>query len=384
MTSGSDLFDRLRPVRRPGRWGRALGPVAIATVVVLAGLGIYGYVSSTLGGTTLVIYTYPSLLGGASCGGSSAFSSVFGDFASAHHVRVVVECPAGTLVNTLLEQSDAPAADLVIGLDEITTPQAEQHHLLVPYAPPELADVPSALIPELSPDLAAVPYEYGYLSIDYSSAFFNETGGAVASATLPDLVNNTSWADQLVVEDPTVDITGEEFLVWEIEYYENVLHQDWTMFWKDPHAGLLHLAPDWGTAFGLFMDAPGQNQMVVSYSTDPAYATYYGEAGAFNSTGSWWHGTQYAWKTIYGIGIVNGTRHLGLDQEFEEWFLSGAVQSQIPTTEWEYPANETVALPPSFSSAIPPSSIVALNDETTPAAIANSLPGWIDAWISIS
>ncbi|HLN51417.1 MAG TPA: thiamine ABC transporter substrate-binding protein [Thermoplasmata archaeon] len=370
----------LRPLRRPGRLGRALGAVALATVLVFAGVGIYGYVNASLGGTTLVIYTYPSLLGGVNCG-SPAFQTAFGQFASAHDVRIDVECPAGTLVNTLLEQSNAPAADLVIGLDEITTPEAEAHHLLVPYAPPELADIPPPLIPELSPDYAAVPYEYGYLAIDYSSAFYNATDGAVATATLPDLVSNSSWADQLVVEDPTVDITGEEFLVWEIEYYENVLHQDWTSFWTDAPAGLPHLAPDWGTAFGLF---PDPYQLVVSYSTDPAYAAYYGEAGAFNSTGSWWNGTQYGWQTIYGIGIVNGTRHLGLDQEFENWFLSGTVQSELPTTEWEYPANQTVALPPSFASAIAPGSIVALNDKTTPAAVAASLPGWIDTWISLA
>ena len=109
-----------------------------------------------------------------------------------------------------------------------------------------------------------------------------------------------------------------------------------------------------------------------------------GEAGTFNSTGSWCNGTQYGWETIYGIGIVNGTRHLSLDQEFENWFLSGTVQSEIPTTEWEYPANQTVPLPPSFASAVPPSSIVALNDETTPAAVAASLPGWIDQWISLA
>jgi ABC-type thiamine transport system substrate-binding protein len=124
--------------------------------------------------------------------------------------------------------------------------------------------------------------------------------------------------------------------------------------------------------------------MVVSYSTDPAYARVNGQAGQFNSTVSWWNGTEYAWRTIYGIGIVSGTQHLTLDQEFENWFLSGPVQSEIPENEWEYPANTTIPLPAAFSAAVDPASIVALNDGVTPGELAAELPGWVDTWLSMA
>ena len=157
----------------------------------------------------------------------------------------------------------------------------------------------------------------------------------VAHATFPDIADNASWASQLLYEDPTVDITGEEFLVWQIEYYQHVLDENWTTFWA---ALLPHLvykpAPDWGTAFAEFTSSPGNPQMVVSYSTDPAYAAYYGPPNQFNATVSWWNGTAYGWRSVYGLGIVSGSRHLSLDEQFEQWFLSGAVQSQIPTNEW--------------------------------------------------
>ncbi len=369
-------------LRRPGRLGRVLVAVAIATVVVLGGFALAEYVANDLGGTTLVIYTYPSLFNGTDCNVPYA-GTVFAPFESAHHVHIEVECPAGTLVNTLLAQANAPTADLVIGLDEITAPEAEADHLLVPYAPPALADVPPALDAELSPDDGAVPYEWGYLAIDYASAFAAATDGAVAHATFPEIAANASWSRQLVVEDPSLDITGEEFLAWEVEYYTHVLHENWTEFWSAVKGSLPPPAPDWGTAFGEFMDAPGQNQMVVSYSTDPAYAAYYGEGGSFNSTVAWWNGTAYGWRTVYGIGIVSGTRHLTLDEQFENWFLSGAVQTVIPTTEWEYPANTTVPLPAVFAAALDPSGIVPLNDETTPAALAASLPGWVETWLDL-
>lgn len=364
-----------RSLRAPGRVGRAITATAVAVVVVVAGLGVALYVSSNLGEPTLVIYTYSSLFGGP---GTPAFASVFAPFESAHHVRIDVEYPSGTLASTLLAEANAPAADLVIGLDEITAPQAEAHQLLIPYAPPELQNVSPQLVNDLSPDYAVVPYEYGYLAIDYNRTFANATHGAIARATFPDFVANSSWAGQLLYEDPTTDITGEEFLVWQVEYYLQVLHENWTTFWTGvlPHLGFKP-APDWGTAFGEFTTPPGNPQLLVSYSTDPAYAAYYGPAGAFNSTVSWWNGTAYGWRTVYGIGIVSGTRHLTLAEEFESWFLSGTVQSQIPLNEWEYPANSTVPLPPVFDAALPPASIVALNDRTTPGAVESSLAGWL-------
>ena len=355
--------------------------VAIATGVVLAGLGTYEYVQSEFGGVTLVVLTYPSLFGG-SCGGTAAFSTVFGDFASAHGIRIDVECPIGTAYSWLVNQSGAPAADVVIGLDEITAPEAEAAHLLVPYAPPSLANVSPALVAQLSPDHGAVPYEYGFLGIDYNASFYNATSSAVARLTFPALETNATWTKGLLVEDPAVDITGQEFLVWQIEYYQHILKENWTSFWNGTRAAGFPYSDSWGDAYDEFGE--GVYPMVVSYSTDPAYAAYYGESGTFNTTESWWNGTQYGWRTIYGIGIVNGSRHLGLDEQFENWFLSGTVQSEIPTNEWEYPANGTVPVPPCYAAAIPPSSIVALNNYTTPAEVGASVAGWVQAWTALT
>ncbi len=365
------------PLGRPGRTGRLVVAVALAAGLVLAGVGAYDYVSTEFGGTTLVILTYPSLFNGY-CGGVPAFSAVFGAFASAHGIRIDVECPAGNLYSALVNQTGAPVADLVIGLDEITAPEAEAHHLLVPYAPPSLANVSPELVDEIAPGDAVVPYEYGYLAIDYNESFYHATDGAVAQLSFPELAGNASWARALLLEDPEEDITGEEFLAWQIEYYEQVLHENWTTFWTSMPRGAPPLSDSWDEAFAAFSE--GASPMVVSYSTDPAYAAYYGAAGYYNSTVSWWNGTEYGWRTVYGIGIVNGTRHLALDEAFENWFLSGTVQSEIPTNEWEYPANTTVPLPGVFADAIPPGPIVVLNDDTSPAAVGAAIPGWVATW----
>jgi ABC transporter substrate-binding protein (ThiB subfamily) len=376
---------RRRRLKRPGRLGVALLVIAVAIVLGIATYGTYEFVQSLAPGgePTLVVYTYPSLFGGTDCG-APAFSTVFGAFESAHRVRIEVECPAGTLLSTLLDQRGSAGADLVIGLDELTAPVAEADHLLIPYRPAGLANVPMSLVDELSPEYAAVPYEYGYLAIDYNATFAASTGGAIANSSFVNFTSNATWAKGLLTENPEFDITGEEFLAWQVEFYETVLHQNWTGFWRSAWSeGLPTPALDWGTAFGEFSQSSGNPPMVVSYSTDPAYAAAYGEAGAFNSTVARWNGIDYGWRTIYGIGIVNGSRQLPLDEEFENWFLNGTVQSEIPENEWEYPANTTTPLPSVFDAAIDPATIVPLNDAVTPAEVAAALPGWISEWVSL-
>ena len=367
----------------------------VALVVVMATFSVYESTSAARHGTVLVVYTYSSFFGG-NCGGpnATALSQLLGDFEQRYNVSIELVCPSGNLVSALQSPADygLPPADLVVGLDEITAPEAVALGCLTPYAPPELSSIPPWLTSELGPNNAGVPYiapyEYGFLGIDYTSSFENQTSGEVAHATLPDFVDNSSWTHQLVIENPLYDITGEEFLAWEVQYYENVLHANWTAFWhqffaESPPAP----ATDWSTAFGEFNSSPGQDQLVVSYSTDPAYAAFYGMGGSYNSTVSWSNGTAYGWRTIYGVGVVQGSRHAALARDLEDWILSGPFQANVPENEWEYPANDTVPLPSEFSAAIDPASVVALNNDTDPTAVAVELTspgGWLDTWQTLA
>ena len=354
----------------------------IALLVILAGYGGYAVVhqSRPAGATTIVVYAYQSLLGG--CGGAT-LGSLLQNFSAENGVAVQLECPGGTLVSTLLAQKNAPVADVVVGLDEVTAPQAEANGLLLPYASPALANINSSLVSEVSPDHALTPYEWGYLAFDYNLTFASQTRGTIARATFESFAANSSWASQLMIEDPTLDITGEEFLLWQIAYASFVAHQDWHAWWQavDPH---VRVAPDWGSAYSSFITPPNNPMVVVSYAADPASAAFYGTPNAFNSSVSWNNGTAYGWKTVYGLGIVSGSRHLSADEAFVNWFLSPEVQQQIPTTEWEYPANSTIGVPGVYDYALDPSAIQPLNGYLPPTTIAASLPGWLDDWQSLA
>jgi thiamine transport system substrate-binding protein len=367
----------LRPRSHPGRLTGLLTAGLVALLVVLGAYAVYADLTTQSQGTTLVVYTYDSLLGG-SCGGGNT-SAAFAPFERAHDVSIRLECPAGTLASTLIAEKGSPGADVVLGLDEVTTPEAEAQGVLVPYSPAGLSSVPASLSSELSPDHAATPYEWGYLGIDSCAAFANETGGAAANLSFPEIAANASWGRNLIVEDPTLDITGEEFLLWEIAFYTQVLHEPWQSFWSTV-APRMTSAESWSSAFSLFTCAPTAPQMVVSYLTDPAYAAYSGAVGSIRSSVSVWNGTEYGWRTVYGAAIVAGSAHLALDRAFLDYLLTPSFQDELPTTEWEYPANSSTPLPAVFGSAPDPNAVQPLNGAYPPATVAADLPGWITDW----
>ncbi|HEV2316943.1 MAG TPA: hypothetical protein VGV89_05145 [Thermoplasmata archaeon] len=367
-----------RSLGRPGRLKRILLVGGVALVVLLAGYGVYAYLSTPP--ATLVIYTYPSLFGGA-CGGNLT-SQTFGEFEAKYDVRVQLECPSGTLASALIAQKGAPAADVVIGLDEVTAPQADAAGVLLPYVSPALANISPTLVDEIGNDHAVTPYEWGYLGIDYCAGFGNGSTVGGSGMNFPAFAQNSSWARNLLIEDPTTDITGQEFLLWEIQFYSQVLHQDWRSWWHAVSPSM-STAATWDDAYAEFTCAPSTPQMYVSYLNDPAYAADSGAAGSLNSSVSWWNGTPYGWKTIYGLGIVKGSKHVGLDEKLIDWFLTGDVQSRLPTSEWEFPANSTVAVPAVFHWAMDSSQVHPLNDGVTPSEIAANLTTWVDEWQSV-
>lgn len=353
----------------------------VAALVLVAGFGAYYYLATTRsscvsGDHTLVIETYASFFD-SGANPAAARASVFTNFENATHSHVCVEYATGDLATSLLT-SGGPRPDLVIGLDELTAPRVDAAGLLIPYVPPELSDVSPALVRDLAPDHSVVPYEYGFIGLDYNVSYDQTHGHPFSTGDyLATVAGNRSLATQFLYEVPP-DITGEEFLVQEVAFYTEVLHQNWTDFW---HAigTVAPSATDWGTGFSEF--SAGDYASFVSYTTDPAYDAYFGPAGAINTSAIRYADTNYSWESIYGLGIVRGGVHnLTLAEQFENWLLSGPVQAEIPTNEWEYPANDTTLLPGAFNWSLKPASIVALNSFEPANETAENLPAWILQW----
>ncbi|MFZ0829857.1 MAG: hypothetical protein WAN40_01825, partial [Thermoplasmata archaeon] len=317
-TNESAVVAAPRPLRRPPTRPRRWLVAVLAAIVIVAGFGVYFYVettsnSCTSGPHTLVVETYASFFDSGP-DPASARAAVFGTFENATHSRVCVEYVSGDLATNLLT-SGSPRPDVVIGLDELTAPRVDAAGLLVPYAPPELAQVPAALVTNLAPDHSVVPYEYGFIGLDYNVSYDDTHDHPFSTGDYLGAVENSpSLAAQFLYEVPP-DITGEEFLAMEVAFSSTVLHENWTAFWHT----IGPVAPsttDWGTGFSEF--SAGSFASFVSYTTDPAYDAYFGPAGAINASVLRFGGENYSWESIYGVGIVRGGVHnLSLAEQFE-------------------------------------------------------------------
>lgn len=365
---------RYRPYRR-----RLIGLV-IAVIVVVAGFSIYyTVVNRQPGDQTLTVYTYGSFMAYGP-NKTAAFNQVFGTFEKEHNVTIVVKTPSQGLLQSLQAEKNSPQANIVIGLTNMNGVTAEKQGLLVNYTPPADSYINSSLLEEMGSAANYItPYEYSYLGIDYNRTF---AGNTTFMPSFSDLSAETN-ASNLLLENPTSSNTGEGFLLWEIAYYTNILHENWTKWWNQTKAYTSgHVYDSWGTAFNYF-NTGNKTNLLVSYLTDPAYNEFFGYGNYSGSSVTYHNGQAYGWRTIYGIGIVNGSGNLPLEKEFVNYFLSPTVQTEIPTNEWMYPANSTVTLPQVFGVLPDQSNIYPLNNYITASDIAQNIQTWETQWLNL-
>lgn len=360
---------------------RKIIAVVVALVFVVAGFSIfYSLENRAPKEKTIVVYTYSSFMADG-LNKTAAYNIVFGTFEKEYHVNIVVEYPKNGLLSTLESQKSSPKANIVIGLTNINGVEAARDGLLVKYSPPDASYINSTLLNEMGcASSYLTPYEYSYLGIDY-----NKTGpsGSDFHPTFSDLLNSEN-VTHLLLENPITSETGQGFLLWEISYYEYVLHENWTRWWNAslPYLGD-HVYDSWSSAFTFFESAPA-NYLLLSYLTDPAYNAYFGYGNSTGSTVTYHDGNEYGWRTIYSIGIVNGSSYEGLSEDFVNYFLGGTVQGEIPLNEWMYPANSSIPLPSVYNVTMRQTNIIPLNNFINATVIYDNIQNWETEWLDLS
>lgn len=355
--------------------------VAAASVIIVAGFAIYQYsVNRPPAGKVLNIYTYDSFMKYGE-NNISARNTVFQTFAKEFNITVNVHyIKSGLLLSKLENQKNNPQADVVIGLTNMNGVQAVNDGLILNYTPPAANFINSSLKSEMGSASGFItPYEYSYLGIDYNKTYFETRN---LTPTFADL-SNSSMAGNLLMQYPSTSDTGLGFLLWEISYYKYILDRNWTTWWLDMKPYTTgHFYSDWSTSFQYYDTGPG-TRMLVSYLTDPAYNTYFGYGNSSGSTLTFHDSKAYGWRTIYGLGIINGSSNIALDREFINYFLSPTVQNLVPQNEWMYPANGTISLPASFNSIQNFGHIYPLNNYLNATEIANNYKEWEFEWSNI-
>ncbi|MHA0035402.1 thiamine ABC transporter substrate-binding protein [Deinococcus sp. PESE-38] len=288
-------------------------------------------------------------------------------------VRFVKGGDAGELLNRLILTRRAPIADVVYGLDNSLLARAQQMNLLQPYRSPALGKVPAGYRLDDAGLLNTV--DYGYVALNYDRAYFQKAGLALPKS-LDDL-KKPEYARLTVVSSPATSSPGLAFLLATVNHYGEAGAWQW---WKTARAGGLKVVRGWSDAYYKdFTRAGGKSPIVLSYASSPAAEVFYADnydpaklpaqAPTANLL------LRSTWLQLEGVGVLKGAKQPALARKFVDFMLSPAVQADIPTRMWIYPAVSGTKLDPVFRFAQQP------DPAPVKASVTANPQRLVDAWV---
>ena len=289
-------------------------------------------------------------------------------------VRFVKGGDAGELLNRLILTRRAPLADVVYGLDNSLLARARQMNLLQAYRSPALGKVPAGYRLDDAGLLNTV--DYGYVALNYDRAYFQKAGLALPRS-LDDL-KKPEYARLTVVPSPATSSPGLAFLLATVNHYGEAGAWQW---WKTARAGGLKVVRGWSDAYYKdFTRAGGKYPIVLSYASSPAAEVFYADnydpaklpaqAPTANLLLPGSTGLQ-----LEGVGVLKGAKQPALARKFVDFMLSPAVQADIPTRMWIYPAVSGTKLDPVFKFTQQP------DPAPVKASVTANPQRLVDAWV---
>ena len=246
-------------------------------------------------------------------------------------------------------------ADMIVGLDTATAPEARATGLFAPHN----LTLEGLVLPEPWTDPDFVPFDYGYFAYVYDKEKMpNPPKSFEELIALPDDI-------KIVIEDPRSSTPGLGNVFWVQAAYGDRAPEIWQGL--KPH--ILTVTKGWSEAYGLFLD--GEADMVLSYTTSP---TYHQVAEDVHKYGAAIFEEGHV-AQVEVAGILQSSEKKELAQRFLTFLTSVEGQKLIPTTNWMYPVVDIGAdLPAAFGEAPVPKTLII--DEKD---IVSSSRAWVDA-----
>ena len=144
--------------------------------------------------------------------------------------------------------------------------------------------------------------------------------------------------------------------------------------WAKLKDRVLTVTPGWSEAYGLFTG--GEAQMVLSYTTSPAYHRIAEDNDRYAAASF----AEGHYLQIEVAGITEKGAANPLAKEFIAFMTGPGFQDAIPETNWMFPAGKTSKpLNPVFDELVKPAKTLIIDAET----VAGNRKAWIDEWLSV-
>lgn len=244
-------------------------------------------------------------------------------------LRITKAGDAGEMLNKLILTRANPIADVVYGIDNALAPKALAAGVLEAYNGPAAQAASQA---PLAAPLVAV--DYGYVTLNADKAWFVKSGMALPK-TLDDLAQ-PAFAKLLVVQNPATSSPGHAFLLATLGALGEEKAFDW---WARMRAGGMKVAKGWTEAYYTdFSRNGGKYPLVVSYATSPAAELFYAKDKPAEPPTLSLSLPGAVFRQVEGVALVKGGAQRVAAGKFIEFLRSPAVQQQMQTEMWMYPA----------------------------------------------
>lgn len=336
-------------------------------LAALAGIALLGC-SSSEESVTLTLLAHESF---------TPSNGIFDEFTAETGitVRVVAVGDAGVMVTKAALTSGNPEGDVMWGVDNTLLSRALDAEVFEPYASPLLADVDPSLLDGV-PANEVTPVDTGDVCINYDIAWF-DSREIDPPASLLDLADPL-YQGLVVVQSPLESSPGFAFLLATVaEFGED----GWRDYWKALRDNDVRVTSGWTEAYYTeFSGSSGQGSrpIVVSYGSSPPAEVLFAEPPVTAAPTA--VATDTCFRQVEYAGILRGTTHRREAELLIDFLLGKTFQSDLPLTQFVYPANTTVVLPEVFTThSIRPTNPLTM----PPPRIAENRMRWLDEWTTV-
>ncbi len=318
--------------------------------------GLFAATTAVAETPVLTVYTYDSFV--SDWGPGPAVKAAFEEVCNCELNLVGAGDGAALLARVKLEGARSDA-DVVLGLDTNLTAAATESGLFAEHGQTVTVNVPNPFGEAGTwSDPNFLPFDWGYFAFVYDNTKLETPPASFDELAASDL--------KIVIQDPRSSTPGLGLLLWVKEQYG----ADAPKIWEALSNNIVTVTKGWSEAYGLFLE--GQADMVLSYTTSPAYHIVAEEdrsksAAAFDSH----------YMQIEVAGKLAATDQPELADQFLTFMTSDAFQSIIPTTNWMYPAvTPADGLPDAFAAPIAPDQARLIAPADVPALRDEALSEW--------
>jgi thiamine transport system substrate-binding protein len=318
--------------------------------IIAAGLSVFAGAAFAQA-PVLTVYTYDSFV--SEWGPGPAIEEAFEATCGCDLQFVGAGDGAALLARVRLE-GERSEADVVLGLDTNLTAAARDTGLFAPHGiTPEGLTLPVAW-----DDAEFLPFDWGYFAFVHRAGL-EDVPNSFAALAASDI--------SIVIQDPRSSTPGLGLLMWVAAAHG----EGAAAIWEGLADNIVTVTPGWSEAYGLFLE--GEADMVLSYTTSPAYHLIAEEDAGFAAAGF----DEGHYMQVEVAGMLAGTDQPELARDFLRFMLDEGFQSVIPTTNWMYPAAlPAEALPEGFETLLTPARPILLSSEEAAAVRDEALATW--------